>query len=67
MRVTHHIDSFVKAAAAALAQPYGVGDAQRASEGYNRRRQEYSQPQPPSDGTRPDTTATQKTLQPPPV
>lgn len=67
MPVTHHIDGFIKAAEAALAKPATVGDAQRASGGYNRNRQEYAQPQPPSDSTNPNTVSTQKSLQPPPV
>jgi hypothetical protein len=61
------IDSFVKDAQAALAQPYGMGDSQRASEGYNRRRQEYSQPNPPTSGTVPDLVTSQKAVQSPPV
>lgn len=70
MRSTHPIEmieSFVKDAEAALAQPYGVGDAQRASGGYNRRRQEYSQPNPPTSGTEPGSIASQKSVQSPPV
>lgn len=70
MRSTHPnemIDGFVKDAQAALAQPYGVGDAQRASGGYNRRRQEYSQPNPPTSGTAPESITSQKAVQSPPV
>lgn len=67
MRTTTHIDGFVKEAQAALARSYGVGDASRALGGFNRQRPMYSQPRPVAEVTRPDFSATQKTLQPPPV
>jgi len=50
-----------------MMEPYGVGDSQRALEGYNRRRQEYSQPNPPTSGTVPDMITSQKAIQSPPV
>ena len=67
MRATQHIDEFIKSAEAAMFSPYGAGGAQRASGGYNRRKQEYSQPQPPTDATNPSLTSSQQSIEPPSV
>ena len=60
------VDAFLKEAQS-MAQPYGVGDAKKAT---NRKvpkgPQVYAQPNPPT-GTQPELISNQKAVPPPPV
>lgn len=65
---TAFIDGFLKEAAKALPKPFGVGDANKATNrAVPKGPQRYSQPVAQPSITRPDLVSSQKTVPPPPV
>lgn len=62
------VERFLKEAAAAKPQMYGVGDAVKRSKGkVPRGPQTYTAPTPPTSVTQPELVSNQKAVPPPPV